>query len=83
MISPINWKYLDKLIRLEVKHILPKTELFQPFSISFGTASYPEDGDSAFPLIRAAEDDLYRIKYSNGTDYLYQSVLCQINALKK
>jgi len=75
-------EYLDKLIRLEVKHILPKTELFQPFSISFGTASYPEDGDSAFPLIRAAEDDLYRIKYSNGTDYLYQSVLCQINALK-
>jgi len=75
-------EYLDKLIRLEVKHILPKTELFQPFSISFGTASYPEDGDSAFPLIRAAEDDLYRIKYSNGTDYLYQSVLCQISALK-
>ena len=41
-----------------------------------------QDGDSAFPLIRAAEDDLYRIKYSEGTDYLYQSVLCQINALK-
>lgn len=75
-------EYLDKLIRLEVKAILPDTDLFQPFSISFGVASYPDDGDSAFPLIRAAEDDLYRIKYSKGTDYLYQSVLCQINALK-
>lgn len=75
-------EYLDKLIRLEVKNILPNTDLLQPFSISFGVASYPDDGDSAFPLIRAAEDDLYRIKYSKGTDYLYQSVLCQINALK-
>ena len=25
---------------------------------------------------------IYRIKCSEGTDYLYQSVLCQINALK-
>ena len=75
-------EYLDKLIRLEVKAILSDTDLAQPFSISFGVASYPDDGDSAFPLIRAAEDDLYRIKYSEGTDYLYQSVLCQINALK-
>ncbi len=75
-------EYLDKLIRLEVKTILPDTDLLQPFSISIGVASYPDDGDSAFPLIRAAEDDLYRIKYSKGTDYLYQSVLCQINALK-
>ncbi|MGB3913469.1 MAG: diguanylate cyclase [Thermacetogeniaceae bacterium] len=75
-------EYLDKLIRLEVKAILSDTDLAQPFSISFGVASYPDDGDSAFPLIRAAEDDLYRIKYSKGTDYLYQSVLCQINALK-
>lgn len=75
-------EYLDKLIRLEVKTILPDTDLLQPFSISIGVASYPDNGDSAFPLIRAAEDDLYRIKYSKGTDYLYQSVLCQINALK-
>lgn len=75
-------EYINKLIKLEVRSILQDTALFQPFSISLGTASYPVDGDSAFPLIRAAEDDLFRVKYSKGTDYLYQSVLCEINALK-
>lgn len=75
-------EYINKLIKLEVRSILQDTALFQPFSISLGTASYPVDRDSAFPLIRAAEDDLFRVKYSKGTDYLYQSVLCEINALK-
>lgn len=72
---------IKKLIILEAEAIIP-SDLFQPFSISTGLASYPDDRDATLPLIRAAEDDLYRAKYSRGTDYLYQSVLCEINALK-
>lgn len=74
---------IKKLINLEAESILPSgTNFFQPFSISIGLAGYPDDGDAALALIRFAENDLYRAKYSKGTDYLYQSVLCQINALK-
>jgi diguanylate cyclase (GGDEF)-like protein/putative nucleotidyltransferase with HDIG domain len=72
---------IKNLIYQEAERIFPSNHP-QPFSISIGTASYPEDRDAALPLIRAAEDDLYRAKYSRGTDYLYQSVLCEINALK-
>ncbi len=74
---------VKELILLEVGPILNSGKnLLQPFSISVGLAGYPDDTDTALPLIRAAEDDLYRIKYSKGTDYLYQSLLCEINALK-
>jgi putative nucleotidyltransferase with HDIG domain len=75
--------HIKKLINLEAESILPSDkDLLRPFSISMGVAGYPDDTDAALPLIRAAEDDLYRAKYSKGTDYLYQSVLCEINALK-
>jgi diguanylate cyclase (GGDEF)-like protein/putative nucleotidyltransferase with HDIG domain len=75
--------HIKKLINLEAESILPSDkDLLRPFSISIGIAGYPDDTDAALPLIRAAEDDLYRAKYSKGTDYLYQSVLCEINALK-
>lgn len=74
---------IKKLINLEAESILTSDKDFlRPFSISIGIAGYPDDTDAALPLIRAAEDDLYRTKYSKGTDYLYQSVLCEINALK-
>ncbi len=55
---------------------------YKPFSISEGVAGYPEDGTEALPLIRAAEDDLFRRKYSKGMPRLYQSVLSEISSLK-
>ncbi|MEW6769854.1 MAG: HD domain-containing phosphohydrolase [Bacillota bacterium] len=54
----------------------------QPFSISTGVVGYPADGDAALALIRAAEDDLFRTKYSGGKTYLYRSVLSEISTLK-
>jgi diguanylate cyclase (GGDEF)-like protein/putative nucleotidyltransferase with HDIG domain len=72
---------IKQAVMLEANSILPANTP-QPFSISLGLAGYPYDGDAALPLIRAAEDDLYRAKYSKGTDYLYQSVLSEIHALK-
>jgi diguanylate cyclase (GGDEF)-like protein/putative nucleotidyltransferase with HDIG domain len=54
----------------------------KPFTVSTGTATYPADGDAAVPLIRAAEDDLFRTKYSGGKTYLYRSVLSEICTLK-
>ncbi len=54
----------------------------KPITISVGMASYPTDGEAALPLIRAAENDLFRIKYSLDKAYLYKSVLSEISALK-
>ncbi|RPF49651.1 diguanylate cyclase (GGDEF)-like protein/putative nucleotidyltransferase with HDIG domain [Thermodesulfitimonas autotrophica] len=54
----------------------------KPFTVSTGIATYPADGDAAVPLIRAAEDDLFRTKYSGGKTYLYRSVLSEICTLK-
>ncbi|MGI9861380.1 diguanylate cyclase [Moorella naiadis] len=54
----------------------------KPFTISLGAAVYPDDGEEVSLLIRAAENDLFRAKYSRGHTYLYQSVLSEISALK-
>jgi diguanylate cyclase (GGDEF)-like protein/putative nucleotidyltransferase with HDIG domain len=72
---------IENSICQEAEQIIP-AEHPQPFSITFGVAGYPEDQDAGHTLLRVAEDDLYRAKYSRGTDYLYQSVLSEINALK-
>jgi putative nucleotidyltransferase with HDIG domain len=50
--------------------------------MSMGVAAYPADGTEALSLIRAAENDLFRNKYSRGKPYLYQSVLSEISTLK-
>ncbi|MDN5347230.1 MAG: hypothetical protein PWP65_794 [Clostridia bacterium] len=55
---------------------------FKPFSISAGSASYPADGEAALPLIRAAENDLFRTKYSQDKTYLYYSIISEISTLK-
>lgn len=54
----------------------------KPLTVTIGTAGYPADGDSVMPLIRAAENDLFRTKYSKGKTYLYQSILSEISTLK-
>lgn len=50
--------------------------------VSSGLATYPADGEGVLPLSRAAEDDLFRAKYSKGKAYLYKSVLSHISTLK-
>lgn len=72
---------IKNAIYQEIERIIP-TDHLQPFTITIGVASYPEDQNVGHTLLRAAEDDLYRAKYSRGTDSLYQSVLNEINALK-
>lgn len=54
----------------------------KPFTISLGAAACPDDGAEVSLLIRAAENDLFRAKYSKGHTYLYQSVLSEISTLK-
>ncbi len=58
------------------------TSSWRDFTISIGVVGCPEDGDDALQLIRAAENDLFRIKYSEGMAYLYQSVISEIGALQ-
>lgn len=55
---------------------------FRVPSVSSGLATYPADGEGVLPLSRAAEDDLFRAKYSKGKAYLYKSVLSHISTLK-
>lgn len=50
--------------------------------VSLGVASYPADGEGVVALVQAAEDDLFRAKYSKGKMYLYRSVLSHINTLR-
>ncbi|MCG0278329.1 MAG: diguanylate cyclase [Thermanaeromonas sp.] len=54
----------------------------KPFTLTMGSASFPEDADAALPVIRAAENDLFRAKSSQGKARLYQSILSEICALK-
>jgi diguanylate cyclase (GGDEF)-like protein/putative nucleotidyltransferase with HDIG domain len=74
---------IEKMIQSLVipRSVGPKSCL-QPFMMSAGAAGFPEDGIAALPLIRAAENDLFRNKYSRGKPYLYQSVLSEISSLK-
>ncbi|MEW6183449.1 MAG: diguanylate cyclase [Bacillota bacterium] len=78
-----NAAELDREIRARVMEFLSGSEkCSKPFTISTGFAGYPGDGDEALPLIRTAENDLFRTKYSRGKPYLYQSVLSEISTLK-
>ncbi|MGD0153487.1 MAG: HD domain-containing phosphohydrolase [Thermacetogeniaceae bacterium] len=58
------------------------TSSWRDFTISISVVGCPEDGDDALQLIRTAENDLFRIKYSEGMAYLYQSVVSEIGALQ-
>ncbi|MGI9951640.1 diguanylate cyclase [Moorellaceae bacterium AZ2] len=58
------------------------TPPFKPFTLSVGLATYPADGDEALGLIRAAENDLFRAKYSRDKNYLYHSIISEISAMK-
>ncbi|QGP93893.1 Diguanylate cyclase, GGDEF domain [Neomoorella glycerini] len=58
------------------------TPPFKPFTIVVGLASYPADADGISSLVRAAENDLYRGKYSRGDAYLYYSIISEITHLK-
>lgn len=60
-------------------HLEPPSK---PFALTMGSASFPDDADTALPLIRAAENDLFRAKSSQGKARLYQSILSEICALK-
>jgi diguanylate cyclase (GGDEF)-like protein/putative nucleotidyltransferase with HDIG domain len=55
---------------------------FRAPAVSSGLATYPADGEGVLPLSRAAEDDLFRAKYSKGKAYLYKSVLSHVNTLR-
>lgn len=54
---------------------------WKDFTISIGAVGYPEGGNEVRPLIRAAENDLFRVKYSEA-DYMYQSVVSEIGTLQ-
>jgi diguanylate cyclase (GGDEF)-like protein/putative nucleotidyltransferase with HDIG domain len=73
---------VEKLVRKATATLLVNrdTEAWRDFSISTGLACCPDDGNAVLPLIRAAEDDLQRARYSK-TDYLYQSVVSEISTL--
>ncbi|MGB9920933.1 MAG: bifunctional diguanylate cyclase/phosphohydrolase [Moorellales bacterium] len=50
--------------------------------INYGLALYPVNATEAGALYQAAEDDLFRIKYSQGKSYLYKSVMGHLDSLK-
>jgi diguanylate cyclase (GGDEF)-like protein len=72
----------EKLVRQATAALLENlsTGSWRDFAISTGLACCPDDGDAILPLIRAAEDDLRRAKYSK-TDYMYQSMVSEISTL--
>jgi diguanylate cyclase (GGDEF)-like protein/putative nucleotidyltransferase with HDIG domain len=81
---PLAHDLIEKMTTA-VTSCLPEEErakCLKPLTISVGMAGYPVDGKAVLPLIRAAEDDLFRIKYSLDKAYLYKSVLSEISALK-
>ncbi len=72
----------EKLVRQATAALLENrsTGSWRDFSISIGLACCPDDGNAVLPLIRAAEDDLHRARYSK-TDYMYQSMVSEISTL--
>jgi len=72
----------EKLVRQATAALLENlsTGSWRDFAISTGLACCPDDGDAVLPLIRAAEDDLRRARYSK-TDYMYQSMVSEISTL--
>lgn len=81
---PVTHDLIEKMTAV-VTSSLPekeKAKSIKPLTISVGMAGYPADGEAVLPLIRAAEDDLFRTKYSLDKAYLYKSVLSEISALK-
>jgi diguanylate cyclase (GGDEF)-like protein/putative nucleotidyltransferase with HDIG domain len=73
----------EKLVRQATAALLENRSAgsWRDFTISTGLACCPDDGgDAVLPLIRAAEDDLHRARYSK-TDYMYQSMVSEISTL--
>jgi diguanylate cyclase (GGDEF)-like protein/putative nucleotidyltransferase with HDIG domain len=72
----------EKLVRQATATLLENrsTGSWRDFTISTGLACCPDDGDAVLPLIRAAEDDLHRARYSK-TEYMYQSMVSEISTL--
>jgi diguanylate cyclase (GGDEF)-like protein/putative nucleotidyltransferase with HDIG domain len=61
----------------------PRRRAHQPDGRPEGRAQHPErPAEAATRLIRAAETDLFRTKYSEGLNYLYQSVISEISAMQ-
>ncbi len=63
--------------------LLPEDHAAGPwkdFSVAVGLVCSPDDGNTVLPLIRKAEEDLSRHKYSK-TDYMYQSIISRISTL--
>ncbi|GAB6274729.1 MAG: diguanylate cyclase [Peptococcaceae bacterium] len=81
---PVAHNLIEKMTAVVTSCLSEKenSKSLKPITISVGMAGYPADGEAALPLIRAAEDDLFRIKYSLDKAYLYKSVLSEISALK-
>jgi diguanylate cyclase (GGDEF)-like protein len=53
---------------------------WKALAISAGLSCSKGEGDAVLPLIRAAEEDLSRVKYSK-TDYMYQFVISKLGKL--
>jgi diguanylate cyclase (GGDEF)-like protein len=72
----------EKLVRQATAALLANrsTASWRDFTISAGLACCPDGGDAVLPLIRSAEDDLLRARYSKA-DYMYHSVVSEISTL--
>jgi diguanylate cyclase (GGDEF)-like protein/putative nucleotidyltransferase with HDIG domain len=81
---PVANNLMEKMTTLVTSYLSEKenSKSLKPLTMSVGMASYPADGEAVLPLIRAAENDLFRIKYSLDKAYLYKSVLSEISTLK-
>ena len=53
---------------------------WKDFTVATGLACCPDDGQDVLPLIRKAEEDLARAKYSKS-DYMYHSIISDISTL--
>jgi diguanylate cyclase (GGDEF)-like protein/putative nucleotidyltransferase with HDIG domain len=75
----ITGKILQKVNSMLLEN--RSTASWKDFTISIGMVGYPDSGNEVRPLIRAAENDLFRVKYSE-VDYMYQSVVSEIGTLQ-
>jgi len=60
----------------------PEALVLRP-AVNYGLAVYPTDAAEAGALYQAADDDLFRVKYSRGKSYLYKSILGQLDTLRR
>jgi diguanylate cyclase (GGDEF)-like protein len=72
----------EKLVRQATATLLENrsTASWRDFTISTGLACCPDGGNAVLQLIRSAEDDLFRVRYSKA-DYMYHSVVSEISTL--